>query len=66
MSIENVDERLASIIERLDNILALQKAPTLPDAMRIDSLTGLARDTRRDIFALYTEIGGEDHWGDAS
>lgn len=62
MELEPTREQLGNLIDRLDNIIALQKAPALPDTMRIDSLLSVAKDTRQDLHKLYIELGGEDHW----
>lgn len=64
MSIESLGYRLAAMVDTLDNILAIQENPFLPDKMRIDSLKTTSQDIRASIYEIYIEVGGEDVWND--
>lgn len=58
---EELLERLGQLIDRCDNNLSAATLP-LSAYIHVAGLTAGMRDVRAELFAIYTEAGGENVW----
>ena len=54
-------DKIAKIIDRLDNIVAAMSMPT-PADIHLKALRQSIPEVKHELKEAYLELGGEDHW----
>lgn len=52
-------ERIGQLVDRVENHLTMQMNHLMPTAMRADAARSGLADMRRDLIAVYSDMGGE-------